>query len=384
MATTPSHEATLLLVTDRLTGDSGPRSSDSSKKLMDQLADRLAVQVLTSCASRENTPDTGYQVDCYGQTGNARQSNPLDTPVACGAPAMPLPLLAGLYRRAARFHVIHAWGERNGLLAGLVGRLRGTPVITTLTCRDLAKNNNGWLSRLRLNLSMSLSAAVTVDNERRREELSARFPRHARKLHSIAEGIDDSFYQIRPAYSAEAPFRLLTIATENQLPALHSLLGALTFTTRTFHLTLLCPESVRHTLQDNLQRLKLAPFVSFITHSKPDELHEWLEKSHIYLHLGSPEAHHQALNKAKASARAVIASNSDGISEHIHNRVTGLIVDVMHDTQLANVLDNLSSEPGRIAILGLAARNDMRRRGATWDGMACGYERLYEQVGKSA
>src|SRR6185312_8955117 len=121
-------------------------------------------------------------------------------------------LLLGLFwrclLRAGDADLIHANWAVCGAMAGIVGRLRRKPVVTTLRGSDVARATRSWLDRMILGLAVRNSRIVICVSEAMAARLRAQFPHRTADIHACLNGADEAFFQIGRTVSGDASLRV--------------------------------------------------------------------------------------------------------------------------------------------------------------------------------
>ncbi|HWU77078.1 MAG TPA: glycosyltransferase, partial [Rhodanobacter sp.] len=139
-------------------------------------------------------------------------------------------LLFGLFwrclLRASDMDLIHANWAVCGAMAGIIGRVRRKPVVTTLRGSDVARATRSWLDRMILGLAVRNSRVVICVSEAMAERLRTQFPHRAADIHACLNGADEAFFQIDRAVSDDAGLRVLAVGNLIRLKGFDVLIEA--------------------------------------------------------------------------------------------------------------------------------------------------------------
>ena len=139
-------------------------------------------------------------------------------------------LLLGLFwrclRRAGDADLIHANWAVCGAMAGIIGRLRRKPVITTLRGSDVTRATRSWLDRMILGLAVRNSRIVICVSEAMAERLRTQFPHRIADIHVCLNGADEAFFQIDRVVPAGTGLRVLAVGNLIRLKGFDVLIEA--------------------------------------------------------------------------------------------------------------------------------------------------------------
>lgn len=390
-----AHKSTVrvLLVSSSFPLRSGDISGIFVRRLADALSKKVMLEVMTPCGKETPVSDTGYPVHYFRYGPHSWQSL---THGPGGIPAtlkhqpifwlvVPL-LLSGMllatYRRAGHVDVIHANWSFIGLVCGLVGRLRGRPVITTLRGSDVRRLDRSVLARLTTGWVLRLSARTVTVSSAMRMALIHQFPWAEPRLLHIPNGVDECLLSIPATHSHTGPvLRIASIGSLIPRKAVRDLLLALNGIKAIFAFDVLIigdgPEL--GALTELSERLDLTDRVHFLGSVSPDCIAEALTEIDVLVLTSYFEGRPNVVVEAMAAGRAIIATALPGVRELIEHEKNGLLFEPCDTALLGAHLKRLSTNVELRRQLGHAARQSIIDQGLTWSASAACYQALYQQ-----
>lgn len=332
----------------------------------------------------------GYQVRCFRYAPRAWQiltHGPGGLPAALRenhlARLLLIPFLPALFLAclgaARNADLIHANWSATGLIAGLAGRLTGTPCITTLRGSDVALAERSRLFRAVLWICARLNQRLVAVGEGLRERIAQILVRDAARITLIPNGVDERFFLV-PLPVVPERLRLLTVGSLVPVKGIDCLFEALALLDPKldWELTLVGdgPERVR--LEVIARTRGIAERIRFAGMHPPAAIPSVLAEHDVFLLTSRSEGRPNALIEAMAAGRAVIASNIPAVTELIADGDNGLLFPMDDTAALTSRLERLISDPHRIPELGRRARESVATMSWTETGQR--YAALYREV----
>lgn len=382
----------VLVVTTSFPQDDNPGSGIFVKRLTDALSQRVRLAVLSPAGqkSRAAARDTAYPVHDFRYAPRAWQSL---THAPGGIPAalkrhkrfwaiLPL-LFLGMFfatlKASKGIRLLHANWSPTGLVCGLVGRMRGIPVLTTLRGSDVGKIESSWLARLIFSATLRLNDRLITVSQRMGESLAILYPRQRHKFVHIPNGVDADFFAL-PISPAATPLRLVIIGNLIPGKGCADLLTALAQADARVTLSVVGDGPERTALQNQAIALGLNDKVDFLGAQPPSHIPAILAAHDVLVLASHAEGRPNVLIEAMAAGRAIIATRIPGVCELVDDGQTGLLYPPGDTAALAAHILALADAPMRCQALGEAARMAVAAKKLTWPTCAEQYVELYRQV----
>ncbi len=268
-----------------------------------------------------------------------------------------------------------------GLISGLVGRLRGIPVVTTLRGSDvnLVKRSlvNDWLLAIAIALShrtVTVSAALS-------KALSDRYPRFSVRIRMIPNGIDENLLLLnRLPPQPGIKLRLVFIGNLIPLKGVDTILRALTSLPADIILKVVGEGVQAKALEAFCAKLGINARVSFTGALPPETIPMILQESDVLVSASHSEGRPNVVLEGLAAGLAIIATNIDGTSELIKEGQTGLLFPPGDANALCSCIERLYQDPALCRQLGEKGREWIKEQGLLWQNTAAAYARLFDEV----
>jgi glycosyltransferase involved in cell wall biosynthesis len=288
-----------------------------------------------------------------------------------------------LLKEARRSDSIHANWAVNGLLAGLIGRLLGRPVVVTLRGEDVTRARRGGLARRILAAALRLSTRAAAVSADMATWLKGEFPRLAEKIVLVANGVDSAFLEIdRPA--AERPTAVCEFITVGSLiprKGVDTLIRALAACEhRQWHFRVVGAGPEHEALSQLAESLGVGPRVTFMGNVPPSEVPALLSVADVFLLGSHAEGRPNSLVEAMAAGLPVLASRIDGVTELIDDGTAGLLAQPGNVAEWSESIEQLLASPALRKQLGEAARRRIMACGLTWQAAAEKYAEIYRSM----
>jgi glycosyltransferase involved in cell wall biosynthesis len=276
-------------------------------------------------------------------------------------------------RHAAKADIIFANWSICGVVGGMVGRLLGRPVITTIRGEDANRAQVSPVHRLLIYLCLRLNRRVVTVSNAIAMNLSKLFPAMTDKIMMIPNGVNLIAKIEQYETSAEKEHvHLLMIGSLISRKSVSTALHALRLLPPTFSLTVIGDGPERNILGSLVADLNLAGRVRFEGHVSPDAVSWWLAEADLLLMTSTSEGRPNAVLEAFAAGVPVVGSDIPGLREMIIPDVNGVLFPVGNHQALADCLLPLVDRPLRQR-LGEAGRQFISEHRLTWENTADSY-----------
>ncbi len=288
-------------------------------------------------------------------------------------------------RFGAQSKIIHANWVINGVIAGLVGKLLRTPVITTLRGEDVTRAKKSGLDRWLLRICLFLSTRIVVVSQAMKRWLCDEFPRIGCRVCLIENGIENVFLEIhkqRGVKKSDSKVRVVTIGSLIPRKGIDQIIKAMAQATNRENLRLSIigtgPEA--GALNQMVSDLGLARNVRFVGQVAASDIPDTLADADIFVLASHSEGRPNVILEAMAARLPVIATNIDGNKELIAHNENGLLFQDGAVEELTRHLESLSRDAELRDKLGGNARRFIVEHDLSWSNTACCYSELYSSL----
>lgn len=283
-------------------------------------------------------------------------------------------------RFAVRSNIIHANWAINGVIAGLVGKLLRTPVITTLRGEDVTRAKKPGLDRWLLRICLVLSTRVVVVSQAMEQWLCSEFPKEKGSIKLIPNGIEDIFLDVcSRRRQSDGVLRVLTVGSLIPRKGVDQIIQAMAGADNRENLFLSIvgtgPEAAA--LSQMVSDLGLARNVRFVGQVAASDIPDTLADADIFVLASHSEGRPNVILEAMAAGLPIIASDIDGTNELVTHNKNGLLFPDGSIKELTFLLDGLSKDSQRRRELGNNARRFILKEGLSWTSTASRYSELY-------
>jgi glycosyltransferase involved in cell wall biosynthesis len=298
-------------------------------------------------------------------------------------PVLTLAMFIAVLRLAGKNDLIHAHWSVCGVMAGLAGRLKGVPVVTTLHGTDVAWAQRFGLWRIILVLCLRLSGRVVAVGSAMTQRLQAGWPRWRHKIEMIPNGVSCAYFSV-PARDFSGDGDEFIFATVgNLIPGKRVDLTVRAFqrlvqSGRSAQLVIAGDGPCGPGLRRLVRRLGLAHKIEFLGAIPPDRVATLMRRAHALVLASEREGRPTIVMEAMASGVAVIAGDIDGVRELIEPGRTGLLFAVGDVEGLWAHMAALADQPAKARQIGEQAHRWMRAGNLSWSNTAAQYRQVYD------
>ena len=295
-------------------------------------------------------------------------------------------LLLGLFWRcllcAGDADLIHANWSVCGAIAGIVGRLRKKPVITTLRGSDVARTTRSRLDRMILGLAVRNSRIVICVSEAMAEHLRAQFPQRAPDIHACLNGTNEAFFRIDRVLSDDAGLRVLAVGNLIRLKGFDVLIEAVARARHReqIHVCIVGGGPEREPLLAQAASRGVASCFTFVGAVPVSDMPERFAGADVFVLSSRSEGRPNVVVEALAAGLPVISTDLEGVQGMVNNGDNGWLVAVDDADELAAMLDQAVGDRAELHRRGERARAFARSRIGTWGDTARCYEALFQAV----
>jgi glycosyltransferase involved in cell wall biosynthesis len=292
-------------------------------------------------------------------------------------------MMLACLRVARTADILHANWSVNGAVAGLIGRLTGTPVVTTLHGQDVARTEGSLLYRLMLWLTFRWSAQVVAVAQGLAKAADKAIGRGVRDLMLIPNGVEDHFLTVNRQQTSERG-RIELIFVGSLLPnkAVDCILEAVAKAdaTRSTRLVVAGDGPERERLEALARDLGLEDRVRFVGMVPSHDIAALLGDADALVLASYSEGMPNVVLEAMAAELPVIASAIPGTMEVVTDQETGLLFQAGDVEALAARIVRLRDDPALRTRMGRAGRAFVVDNGLTWRQLGRRYAEIYHRV----
>ena len=291
-------------------------------------------------------------------------------------------------RAARKADVIYANWAICGLIGGLVGKILGRPVVTTLRGDDVTRSKRSLIDRMILRCCLQLSDRIAVVSKAIQLLISDQYPQTASKVSMIENGVDDAFLKIGADKSMpekenkNMPLNVVTIGSLIRRKGVDTIIRAIEALKqqRNINLDIVGEGQLRNELQQLVSNCGLNDRIVFRGALAPNEIADVLRQSDLFVLSSYSEGRPNVVLEAMAAGLPVVATDIDGVRELVSDNKTGLLFKPGDFKSLSEKILYLHEHPGERTELGRAGHAEIIQRGLTWTQTAQHYARLFQQI----
>lgn len=387
-------EIRVLVLTTSFPLRGGPPSGPFIQRLVENLPSGIAATVLTPCFERRQDykEPPGYQVTCfrYAPISWQRLAHvPGGIPAALRArpvlylllPWFLLCMITACWRAVRDAELIHANWSVNGVVAGMVARLRRVPLVTTLRGEDVTRAEQSGVFRWFLANSINASTRVVTVSEAFQARIVNRFPDSAWKVRLVHNGVGRELLGCRARSGSSGVLNLVTVGSLIPRKSIATLFRALAL--------LPAPDAVRLVVvgdgpeRSGLERLAselgIGASVDFASSVPPGNVIRYLEQADVFVLCSRSEGRPNVVLEAMAAGLGVVATAIDGVTEIVRDGRSGLLFEPGDAEALAGLLERLRNDAGLRTRLAQEAREWIRSQNLFWDATGEQYAAIYRE-----
>lgn len=293
-------------------------------------------------------------------------------------------LLLGLFwrclLRADDADLIHANWAVCGAMAGIIGRLRRKPVITTLRGSDVTRATRSRLDRMILGLAVRNSRVVICVSEAMAERLRKQFPRRTADIHACLNGVDEAFFQVDRVVSEHKGLRVLAVGNLIHLKGFDVLIEAVARAHRReqMHVCIIGDGPERESLLARAASRGVSSRFTFAGTVSATDMPERISEADVFVLSSRSEGRPNVVVEALAGGLPVISTDLEGVRGMVENGDTGWLVEVGDADALAVALDQAVTDRAELHRRGERARAVARIQIGTWADTARRYQALFQ------
>ncbi|MBK8970214.1 MAG: glycosyltransferase family 4 protein [Hahellaceae bacterium] len=288
------------------------------------------------------------------------------------------------FRATRTTRIFHANWSVTGAISGIIGKLSGVPVITTLRGEDISRAEKGGVFLWLLKTCIRTNQQIVCVSQEMGDELRGRFSACASKISFIPNGISDQYLEIPVRTSTARPKDLKLLAVGSLIPrkdfvtvirALHLLSEEIRP-----HLNIVGDGPERENLEALIHELALTKWVTLQGRVRPADMAKYYRGADLFILSSLSEGRPNVLIEAMASALPVIATDISGVRELIQMNKNGLLFLPEDAERLAQCLEQLVTSPNLRHDLGHAARKTIINLASQWSETGKQYAKLYDSL----
>ena len=296
-------------------------------------------------------------------------------------PAMEISAFSAVWIGSRKADVLHGQWAPSGLVAGIVGKLAGKPVVTTLWGTDVLWGQRSFLFRCLLGVCVRLSDRVVAVSRAMRDQVVHWFPGSRKKVMVIENGVDVVSGRSEDGDTGE--FRIGVIGNLIPLKGVDQVVRAvkeLTHRHPSVRLLIVGDGPEKEKLQQLARDLRLENHVSFIGRVLPDEVPGYLKTCKALVLASRSEGRPNIVLEAMASGVPVVASDIAPVKELVTHGLNGLLFPVGQWRSIVEQLAVLIEDTGLGSRLSRNAGKWLEDRQLTWRHTAAQYAALYRHL----
>jgi len=291
-------------------------------------------------------------------------------------------LFVATFRASRKADLIHANWAITGAIAGIVGKLTRTPVMTTLRGSDISRSEKSWIDRQILIYCLKSSQKIVTVCAPLMASVRQEFPWAGDKLISISNGVDDVFQNINKRHSNGDNFRIISIGSLIPRKNMSTIIRAVASLEDDLNVTL---EIVGSGIEyDQLIRLgedlDMGERLLMTKGVPARDVPALLENADVFILASHSEGRPNVLMEALAAGIPVVASNIAGVTEVIEDERNGLLFEPDSHESLATALRRLLGDTELRQNYAREGRKYIIDNDLNWPGCAKHYLDLYNEV----
>lgn len=296
-------------------------------------------------------------------------------------PGFILSMLISCFRHARHADLIFANWSVCGVIAGVVGRIKGIPVVTTIRGEDANRIEVSVISKSMIKWCLRLNKKVVTVSDEMSAQIRQVFPEYSEKVLSIANGVAvaDVSNSRHVRYSGTDVINIVTVGSLIPRKSVATALHGMVNLSPEYRLTVIGDGPERDYLERLAYELGVNNRVRFFGHVSPGRINEMLREADIFILTSHAEGRPNSVLEAMAESLPVVGTDIAGVRELVIPGVTGYLVPVDDHNSLAESIKKLS-DPNVRVMLGNAGSQEIISRGLTWDRSAELYMKQFEST----
>ena len=284
--------------------------------------------------------------------------------------------------RAGSADLIHANWAVCGVVAGIVGKLRKKPVVTTLRGSDVRRAAQSRLERTILGLAINYSRVVICVSEAMAEQVRKEFPHRADDIHVCLNGVDEAFFQHRKVTSDATALNVLAVGNLIRVKGFDVLIEAVARARMRdrIHVCIIGEGPWRATLLSMAASKGVSDRFRFVGPVPATEMPKRYAEADVFVLSSRSEGRPNVVVEALAGGLPVISTDLDGVQGMVADGDTGWLVAVDDAEGLATALDEAVADRVELHRRGSRAREFAQLRIGTWRDTARCYEALFQHA----
>lgn len=293
-------------------------------------------------------------------------------------------LLFGLFwrclRNAGHADLIHANWSICGAMAGMVGRLRGKPVVTTLRGSDVARAAHSWLDRVILGLAVRNSRTLICVSEAMAEHLRVQFPSRASDIFACLNGTNEAFFEVERAGSERPGLRVLAVGNLIRLKGFDVLVEAVARVQHRerMHVSIVGGGPEREALLAQAASLGVSSCFSLVGPVPATDMPQCVSGADVFVLSSRSEGRPNVVVEALAGGLPVISTDLEGVHGMVSDGDNGWLVPVGDADALAAALDQAATDRAELRRRGERARAYAQTHIGRWTDTARSYGVLFQ------
>jgi len=287
------------------------------------------------------------------------------------------------FREAKKSELIHANWSINGAIAGIVGRLTGKPVVTTLRGEDVTRAESSRLYLWFLNLCLKSNDQLITVSEAISISLKQNFPKYKDKVSFLPNGVEAELLNIaRVPKDGSGVFRLVAVGSLIPRKGMSTIINALAQLKdrQHFHLSVIGSGAELSGLEALVQKESLLNYVEFVGEVVPEKVVDYLVKADAFVLASYSEGRPNVVLEALAVGVPVIASDIDGVRELIADGMTGLRFPAGSAKKLAQKIEQLAKDFELQERLARQGREFIVQNHLIWRDVGEQYAHIYQKI----
>jgi glycosyltransferase involved in cell wall biosynthesis len=371
------------------------------QRLVKNLPPWVEANVITPCSSRPVDYDLcqNYHVQCFRYAPRTWQILAHESggiPVALRhrkilillLPIFICAMFIACFRASKTCDLIHANWSVNGLIAGFVGVITNTPVITTLRGEDITKAGKSMLYDVALRLCIRLNKKLITVSEAIKNQLSNKFPKQMDKFVFLPNGVDNNFLKVSRSKSRiqvknEDVLQILTIGSLIPRKGVKDIIKALKLIKESktgFRLSIIGTGIEENNLKQLVVSSGMSGQVSFLGNISPQDIPHHFSKADVFILASYSEGRPNVILESLAAGVPVIATQIDGVTELIKENITGLLFLPGDSEQLAKQIGRLKNNRELGNELAKRGQDLILGSGLLWSKVGNRYAEIYNHV----